>query len=106
MTMDFPEGQGLWIIGDNFLRNYYTIFDLDNKRVGFVGALAFKENPWSIIDYISLLVAVIFGCLVGYMILQACFVRGSSKNGIEEEAYRALPGEESMAGHRVGGGEF
>ncbi|KAF9174245.1 Vacuolar protease A [Mortierella sp. AD011] len=36
MGMDFPEQLGdLWIVGDVFLRKYYSVYDLGKDRVGF-----------------------------------------------------------------------
>lgn len=39
MGMDFPEALGdLWIVGDVFLRKYYSVYDLGKDRVGFAVA--------------------------------------------------------------------
>ena len=35
MSMDFPKSSRFWILGINFLHNYYTIFDQENKKIGF-----------------------------------------------------------------------
>jgi hypothetical protein len=36
---DFPESlSNLWIVGDVFLRKYYSVYDLGKNRVGFAPA--------------------------------------------------------------------
>ena len=40
MGMDLPEPVGpLWIIGDVFLRKFYTVYNLDKNAVGFAKAV-------------------------------------------------------------------
>jgi len=39
-TITYVEtfGNGAWILGDSWMSNFYTIFDYDNKQVGFAQA--------------------------------------------------------------------
>ena len=35
MNLNFPEDNRFWVMGLTFLHNYYTVFDVENKRIGF-----------------------------------------------------------------------
>lgn len=39
MGMDFPKPGPQWILGDVFMREYYTVFDYEEKRIGFAKAV-------------------------------------------------------------------
>ncbi|CDW71184.1 eukaryotic aspartyl protease family protein [Stylonychia lemnae] len=85
MSMDFPYGTGFWILGDNFLNNYYTIFDLEQQRVGFVGSVAYEDIPRSIMDYIQMIVVGLLILIIIYGGYQICF-----NNNKESVNYREI----------------
>lgn len=50
MSLDFPAHRKFWILGLNFFHNYYTVFDMDNKRVGFAESTYSKLNSNSLLS--------------------------------------------------------
>jgi len=39
MDIELPDGSKIWIVGDVFLRRYYTVYDLGRNAVGFAEAV-------------------------------------------------------------------
>ena len=51
MSMDFPKNNRFWIMGITFFHNYYSIFDVQNKKIGFaVSKYSDLENSIEKID--------------------------------------------------------
>lgn len=47
--MEMPPQLGnLWIVGDAFMRKFFTVFDLKNQRVGFANVKETLNEPFFI----------------------------------------------------------
>ena len=49
MNLHFPEGKKFWVMGLTFFHNYYTVFDVENKRIGLAES-KLSELTNSIVD--------------------------------------------------------
>jgi len=61
-TSDISDDPGIMILGDVFIREYYTIFDADENRIGFVQAVPYQaQNTLLVILVIIVILLAAYG---------------------------------------------
>ena len=72
MSMQFPPGTGVWVLGASFLHNYLAVFDYDNMRVGLVGKSESAQIPWTVMEYLTIFAASLLVVTILMVIIHLC----------------------------------
>jgi hypothetical protein len=70
-TVPMADEHNFWILGDAFLHNYMTIFDLETKQIGLIEAVHVEK-----VDYVTGMTFIFLGviCSIGAVVLGKDFV--------------------------------
>lgn len=89
MVLITSSFQDFWILGDSFLRQFYTVYDMDNNQIGFASLSGDPEVPF-ISTWLALLgVAVI--TLTGFGGILCCCLVCRKKTAAENDVYVRMP---------------
>ena len=69
---------GYWILGNNFMHNYYSIYDLENELIGLVpsaessvGKIEYIQTPWTTKQLLNILLVTFLALVIAYVSLWA-----------------------------------
>ena len=78
MPVNVTGGRSFFILGDTFIKNYYTVFDMDSNQIAFAAP---KDTTRWILRIIGYTFAAIVLLAVVLVILNACNVLRCSRSG-------------------------
>lgn len=91
------KSPGIWILGNNFLHNYYSIYDLENSRVGLVPSNLAKNSgveigdvPWTsqdIADALAWSILIFWSLVIFCLVVVKPFRKRGGESQLQEEGF-------------------